>query len=537
MSNETIFDFIVVGSGPSGAISAKTLVDAKAKVLLLDVGYHDDKYQYMVPAKNYEEIRQTVTDQHRFFLGDKMEAIPKTGVKVGAQLSPSRKAMIKNIEKLIPLSSNDFTPMESLGYGGLGAGWGLGAYVYSPEECNRAGLDYNEMKDAYQYVTDHIGVSAANDDIRKYVLGETKNIQESLQADNASLKMFDKYNRHKKFFAKNNMYFGAPAMAIITKEIADRKATSYEDMDFYTDNSKSAYRPQFTIDTLKTKSNFKYIDGQLIISFKETDSIVEVQSIDIATNSKRTFYCKKLILASGALGTARIVMRSQTSINRLPLLSNPYAYLPGIQWSMLGKKLSTRKTSMAQAMMIYDENGRNDDLVSLAFYTYQSLMLFRLIKESPLNFADNRIIFQYLQSAFVIAGIHHPDIHSEHKYLSLEKSDNSITGDMLNAKYKLSEAENSTIKSRERKLRQAIQKLGIQPIKRINPGAGSSIHYGGTVPFSQKEKLGYQNNDGKLYGTKNIYIADSSGFTFLPAKGVTLSIMANAHRVCKSLVN
>jgi hypothetical protein len=28
---------------------------------------------------------------------------------------------------------------------------------------------------------------------------------------------------------------------------------------------------------------------------------------------------------------------------------------------------------------------------------------------------------------------------------------------------------------------------------------------------------------------KNIYIADGSGFRYLPAKGITLSLMANAH--------
>jgi hypothetical protein len=333
------------------------------------------------------------------------------------------------------------------------------------------------------------------------------------------------------------MYFGASAMAILTENKDDRKATSYSDMDFYTDKEKSAFRPQFIIDKLKSKSNFEYISNRLVLSFSENNNIVEVRSINPKNKKVYVYKAKKLILSSGNLGTARIVLRSFPSINKLPLLSNSYSYLPGINISMLGKKLDSRKSSMAQAMMIYEPDGNKNELVSIAFYTYQSLMLFRLIKESPLNFADNRILFQYLQSAFVIAGIHHPDIVSENKYLELIKDKNSLTKDILKANYTLNKKEQNLIEKREKTIKKALSKLGIIPIKTINPGNGSSIHYGGSIPFSENKELGKQSKTGLLNGSKNVYITDSSGFIFLPAKGVTLSIMANAHRVCNKLIH
>ncbi len=40
--------------------------------------------------------------------------------------------------------------------------------------------------------------------------------------------------------------------------------------------------------------------------------------------------------------------------------------------------------------------------------------------------------------------------------------------------------------------------------------------------------------DGRLHGTANVWVADGSGFRFLPAKGVTLTLMANAHRVAEA---
>jgi choline dehydrogenase-like flavoprotein len=536
MQEDLIYDYIIIGSGPAGTIAALTLVQAKAKVLMLDVGHKDEKYQQLVPAINYDEIRRTIQNQSRFFLGDEMEAIPNQGVKVGAQLSPSRKAMIKEVEKWIPLHSNTFNPMESLGYGGLGAGWGLGAYVYSEAECQRVGLPFDELMQSYQFTADHIGISVGKDALQPYLSGSLERLQPALKMDNAAQKLLKRSEKDAAFFTANNMFFGTASMALLTEDKEKRKATAYYDTDFYADLNQSAYRPQFTLDELRKESNFDYLGKHLAIYFIDNHEYTIVNTLQIETDKSASFKAKKLILAAGALGTARLVLRSFPQLNQLPVLSNPYAYLPGIQFSMLGKKLDPQKSSMAQAMMIYDPDGKKDNFVSLAFYTYQSLMLFRLIKESPLNIADNRLIFQYLQSAFIIAGIHHPDSMSPQKWLRLESDRTSKTGDHLFVHYQLTDDEKARIHQREKTIRKAIYKLGILPIKRIDPGAGSSIHYGGTIPFSDKDELGKQAHSGRLYNTRNVYIADSAGFNFLPAKGVTLSIMANAHRVTSQLL-
>jgi choline dehydrogenase-like flavoprotein len=80
-------------------------------------------------------------------------------------------------------------------------------------------------------------------------------------------------------------------------------------------------------------------------------------------------------------------------------------------------------------------------------------------------------------------------------------------------------------------VRSALRQLGCYPIKRMDPGFGSSIHYAGTVPFSAEERTGTTHPGGRLHGTRNVFIADGSGFNYLPAKGVTFTLMANAHAV------
>jgi choline dehydrogenase-like flavoprotein len=60
---------------------------------------------------------------------------------------------------------------------------------------------------------------------------------------------------------------------------------------------------------------------------------------------------------------------------------------------------------------------------------------------------------------------------------------------------------------------------------------GSSYHSGGTFPMKLQPKIYETDLNGLLYGTKNIHLIDSSTFPEIPSSTITLTIMANAHRI------
>ena len=532
-------EYIVVGSGPCGAQAAQTLTEAGKNVTMLDVGFTDEIYNSIVPDDDFINLRKNDPSQYRYFLGDHFETIPVTELKVGAQLTPPRKHLIRGVEKYIPLSSETFLPMESLAYGGLGAGWGLGCFVYSDSELKKAGLDPEKFKKSYQVISDRIGISKGIDDVVEYSTRHLRNILPPLKMDNATNKLYEKYLKKKEKFAKKNIFIGTPPVAMLSEDYKGRKKTEYQDMDFYSDKGWYAYRAWMTIEELKKHSNFRYVDKTLVLSFKEDNEKVIVSAKQIDTNEVCSYTCKRFVLATGPLGSARIVMRSsEGKIRRLPLLCNPYTYMPCIQLRMLGKPLDRFKSSMVQALMIYDKGLANDDVVSVSLYTYRSLLLNKLIKEAPIDLSGGRIIMQYLQSAFMIAGIHHPDNYSSEKFLELVNDVSSYTGDRLAAHYALSEIEQKTIVTNEKEIKKSLRNLGCYPVMRMDPGYGSSIHYAGTLPLSSNvNDLGSTSPEGKLNGSKNVFIADGSSFKYLPAKGITLSIMANAHIVAQNAMN
>lgn len=529
-----IVDFIVIGSGCTGAMAAQTLADAGENVLILDGGITDEHYQNLQPQKNFSELRRTDKEQHRYLLGDKFESLPDDELGTGAQLTPARQFLIQNADKFLPLKGNNFSPMESLALGGLGGGWGLGCCVFSENELKLAGLQADKMNSAYQVIADRIGINAENDDARKFTAAHIQHTQRTPPLDPTAETLLKKYTSKKNKLNQNGFFLGRPALALLTEEKENRKPLALRDMDFYDDKEKAAYRPAITIAELRKKPNVSYQSGWMVVSFAEDENGALVHALHLETKEKKTFSCKKLILAPGVLGTARIVLRSlkNGAQKKLPVLCNPYTYIPCIVPSRLGKKMPEQNSGFAQLSLFHDADGKQTDIAMASIYTYRSLMLFRLLRETPLNFKDGRIFMQHILPALIIAGIHHPENYAGNRFLQLEKDDESPTGDRLHVEYeKLNSRE--AIVLREKKYVAALRKMGAYALKKVRPENGASIHYAGVLPFSEVEKEFTLSPTGKLHGTKNVYVADGSGFKFLPAKGLTLSLMANAHLVAE----
>lgn len=514
-------------------MAAQTLAEAGEKVLILDGGITGPDYESFQPRESFVRLRKTDPEQHRYLLGDNFESLPGETMGTGAQLTPARNYLIQETKKYLPVSGDDFSAMESLAKGGLGAGWGTGCCVYSEEELVLCGLDPVKMQRAYQLIADRIGISAANDDARPFTAAYLSNTQPPLPDSPLANTLLNRYAKKKPALNSNGFFLGRPALALLTQSKNGRDPAGLRDMDFYDDFEKAAWRPQFTLDQLRKNTNVEYAGGFVVTNFMEEETQIRVNAIRIGDNARKSFYCRKLILAPGVLGTARIVLRSvQVDKNvRLPLLCNPYTYMPCLVPSRLGKNFPDENNGFAQLSLFHNMAGDKTNIAMASLYNYRSLLLFRLMNETPLNFRDGRIMLQYLLPALMIAGIHHPEKYTAGQNLFLEENQHSPTGDRLHVDYPNDREETH---AREKMFAAAFRKLGAWPLKTVRPKTGASIHYAGTLPFSENEKALALNLNGRLHGTKNVFVADGSGFSYLPAKGLTFSLMANAHLVAEA---
>lgn len=531
-----VHDVVVVGSGACGSMAAQTLVEAGRNVLMLDGGRRDNRWASIIPDEPYLTLRKTDPSQYRYFLGEDFESLAGLAVKTGAQLTPPRKILVRDVDRYLSVRAEDFGPLESLALGGLAGGWGLGAAVFSPEELALASLPVAAMNSAYEVVAGRIGLSGADDDARPYTAAHIAGVQRALPIDTTAAVLLRNYERRREAIRSRQFHIGRPTLALLSEPKDGRRASLMHDMEFYSDHGASAWRAWLTIDRLRENDAFVYQPDSIVLSFEERGDSVAVTFLDTVSNAKREVRARWLVIATGALGTARIVLRSQAEYgSRCPLLCNPYTYVPCIVPERLGRDMPERNIALCQLAMFHDSGGLHKDIAMGFVYSYRSLMMFRLLRELPLPHNLAPSILRYLMPALLVLGIHHPHTNDGGSYVSLEKNETSPVGDRLYIDYRLTVAEEATVTQRERAFKSCMRSLGAFPAKVVRPGNGSSIHYAGTVPISRDERPLHTSVDGRVHGTKRVYVADSSSFTFLPAKGVTLSSMARAHSVAAEL--
>ncbi len=526
-------DAIVVGSGPAGANAASALVEGGRSVLMLDVGDVEAKYQPLIPARSFRALREGDPAQHRYLLGDDLEGVSVGGVRLGAQLTPPRLYVTGSASRHSPLASDTFHAAESLALGGLGNAWGAGVFAFDEQELADWPLARADLAPHYEAVARRIGISADDDDLTPF-FGRLDATLPPLELDTNAETLLRRYRARREVLNRQGFFLGRPPLAVRTTEHEGRGPHEYRDMEFWADTDRSVYRPRWTVEDLRHHARFAYGGRQLVLRFEEHEGAVAVTARHVETGEVRVFRARTLLLAAGTLGTARIVLRSLGRYGvRVPLLCNPYTYVPVIHWAMLGRPARDRRHSLAQLSAMYrpaSGGDRPEGVVQTQFYSYRSLLTFKLLREAPVAYREGLRMMRLLMPAFGILGINHDDRPSPLRYCALRPPSGADDG-TLEVEYALTPEERARIDTNERAILRHFRQLGCWPLKRIRPGHGSSIHYAGTFPAVANPSGLTCDAEGRLAATRAVHLVDGSTFPYLPAKGLTFTIMANANRI------
>lgn len=519
------FDVIVVGSGPGGVNAAAPLVAARKRVLMLDYGNEDRLYAPLIPHEPFSTLRRTDGQQHRYLIGDRFEGVPFGGVRVGAQLTPPRAHIMRDTPELQPADAEGFAVGMSLARGGLGAGWSAGVFPFTDDELRDMGLTVAEMQPHYDAVVERIGVCGPGEDLERF-FPTSPGIMPALDVDVNAETILARYERKRARLNAAGFYMGRPRLAVCTRQHRGRGPHGYLDLEYWADVDRSVYRPQWTLDELLQAPDFTYLNRRLVQTFREDADGVQVEAVGAEDGRTETHAARTLVLAAGTFGTARIVLRSLDRYEtRIPMVCNAYAYVPMLNLGMLRRAPRDRRYGLAQLTAMVALPGR---VLQSQVFSYRSLLTFKLMKEAPIAYREARKILQAMMPSFAILGIHHEDRPWPEKYCVLHRG----TPDRLEVGYRQSTEEERMQHADERMLLAFFRQLGCLPLKTIRPGHGASLHYAGTFPIVPDGRDALTcDRTSRLRATRAVYLADGSVFPWLPPKGLTFNIMANADRV------
>lgn len=508
---------LVIGAGPSSVQASHRLLELGCEVQMIDFGVSGLSLE---TTHGFLQTRQEDPAQSELWWGKEYSGFPMENRPGGAGLTPQRSFVLDEVASWTPVRSREFFPVESLAKGGLGEAWGLGAFRLSSHELVAMGLDPAALSKSYARVIERVGVS------------------DSHVRDEAAERLYARGRAHEAALLRAGVKLGPVPLALLDHSVDGRKANTYDDMDFYINPGRSAFRPAFAIDALQSNPRFTYSKGWLVVRLHETEVGVVVEALSRENRELREFKADRVVLCAGTLGTARLVLRSQllqtSQRTHLSLACSPYYQLVAVQPALVGRRLRDRRHSLGQFVMSYEDPEHPERVPLASVLSYRSLLLTRLLREAPLPVREGRSLLQILQSGLTVAGIFLPQKLDEARVsLRLEDDANSPTGDCLlieALKTRPNTTEESAMEFRTlRVFRSALRTMGAWTLRSVALPAGSSIHYGGTLPLGVHTAL----DSGRLAGTRRIYIGDGSAFRMVPGRGITLTLMAYADWVAE----
>jgi choline dehydrogenase-like flavoprotein len=380
-------------------------------------------------------------------------------------------------------------------------------------------------------VVERIGVAGPVDDLERFFPASPA-MQSPLDLDANASSILAAYARRRARLHARGLFLGHARLAVCTVRHRDRGPERYLDLAYWADPDRSVYRPQWTLEELERAPCFTYLAGRFVRRFEESATGVRV--VCRAGEAEEIHEARALVLAAGALGTARLVLASLGRYDvPVPILCNPYEYVPTLNVRMLGRRSSARRHGMAQltAMLRTGEDGR---LLQAQVFSYRSLLTFKLMKELPLGYRSALHALRLLMPSFAILGLHFEDRPTPEKRLVLRRGHGGRP-DTLEVRYRPSDEETAAQRRDRAKLLRAFLSLGCVPLSTMRPGHGANMHYAGTFPMRPDGGELTCDTEGRLRASRHVHLADGSVFPWLPAKGLTFTLMACADRVGQRL--
>jgi hypothetical protein len=267
-----------------------------------------------------------------------------------------------------------------------------------------------------------------------------------------------------------------------------------------------------------------YESGVLVERYAESSAGITVLARSCATGERRTFHCRRLILAAGALNTAKIALRSNDDhVTTLPLLDSNRSSIPLVDPLGIGRALDPSVYSAAMLRAVYaGEHGPEPTHMAVYAGAGVGTLCSDFLFDFSLSARGNIAAAKYLTPAFLVVQLSYPDKPTPMNHLRL------LPDDRLELHYANKPA--SSLESHVLGLFRALGYLGaLRLCRRLTPGNG--CRYAGALPMTATPGRYQTDRHGLLSGTHGVYVADAANFTVLPSNSHSFTMMANAMRI------
>lgn len=519
------FDVLIIGSGPAGVSAAFPLVEAGLKVLMIDGG---KIVSLDPPVSSYLTLRNSNTDQSNLMIGKDFYSLKKKENSSPKLKVPHLSYVFEEYANANKILNQQFCGLGSLAVGGLSNAWGCGVACLSAFEAEDFPFEYHELRKSYQIIANRIGVSGCNEDDMADYFGIDEWSQPPIQMDTLHHYIFHKYKKKSSRFKKFGFNLGRSRLAVLSEAYAGRTGCTLSSNCLWGCQNGSIYSSKMDLATLLSFPNFTHQPGYIAENLEQKISFWSVNGSQ-KNDGIFSISSKKVILAAGTLATTRLAAVALELKKPIRVLTNPTAafllWVPRFTGAM-------RDDTFGLSQLSFKMGLSNGGSAFGSTFSTNGILVSDFVNYLPESRRYGIDIMRNLLSSCVVANVFLPGTYSSNIAQITTDGSLSISGSV-------DQNTIQTMKYLSKNLRKFFISTGafLIPSSFKVGGPGVDAHYAGTLPMRENPVRGEATANGELFSLKGLYVADGACLPSLTEKSHTLTIMANADRIGRQIIN
>ena len=513
----------VVGSGPAGVAATMALTSRGHHVTVLDVGLS------LEPERELTVARMAARQPAQWAAADLAtvkESMVPAASGVPLKVLHGSDFPYREADRHLPRDATGVGLLPSFAKGGFGNVWGAAALPYLPDELGDWPVKGDELADHFARVLSFVGLSGAEDDLAERFPTYTDRL-ESLPVSRQAEAFLDTLRRNRDALRARGFLFGRARLAVAARNAGGRECERCA-LCMFGCPYGLIYNPAVTLGELVASGKVTYVPGVVVCRYTERDGEVRIEGRDRRTGEPVHYVGSRLYVAGGTLSTTKLHLESIGAYDHeLVVRDSQYFLLPMLSYAGPRDVFDEGLHTLSQAFVEVFDPDLSAHSVHLQVYTYNEL--YRQAIRATLRAAYpafRPVSSAFLRRMLLIQGYLHADLSGE---IGL-----TLRGDgRLDLHARSNPRTRPTLRKLVRKLNRSRSLLRAVPLgpamKLGEPGRG--FHSGGTLPMRQQPGEFETDPLGRPAGFERVHLVDSTVFPTITASTITLTVMANAHRI------